>query len=40
MKEKIKNFAVNNWDDIACLAIVAIAEYSLCKMYKNYLNKL
>lgn len=39
MKEKIKNFAVNNWDGIATLGIIAIAEAYICKIFKDWVNK-
>ena len=39
MKNKIMNFAVNNWSDIAIVALVAIGEACVCKIYKDWLNK-
>lgn len=40
MKEKIKNFAMNNWDNIICVGAVVGAEIAVCLMYKKYLEKL
>lgn len=39
MKTKVKNFAMNNWDSLAELAIIAIAEVVAIKLYKKYLDK-
>ena len=39
MKEKIMNFAMENWEGIGVLTIIAIGEIAVCTIYKNWLYK-
>lgn len=40
MKEKIMNFAKDNWEGLTIVGAVIAAEVAICKIYKDWLYKL